>query len=74
LIGEKTFGKGSVQSVENLGGGATLHITIAHWFTPNGKNISKEGLKPDVESKNAENTKDDAQLNTAIQEIKNRIK
>lgn len=47
LVGEKTFGKGSVQTVENLAGGAELKVTIARWYTPLGKNINKEGIMPD---------------------------
>ena len=49
LIGEKTFGKGVVQDLEELKGGATLKVTIAQWLTPNGRTINKEGLKPDIE-------------------------
>jgi carboxyl-terminal processing protease len=48
LVGEKTFGKGSVQELINLYGGAQLKVTTARWYTPNGINISKEGIKPDV--------------------------
>lgn len=51
LVGEKTYGKGTVQSVIQLGGGAQLKVTIARWFTPNGKNITKEGIAPDQEVK-----------------------
>ncbi len=51
LVGEKTFGKGSVQQVLSLRNGASLKVTIAHWFTPKGINIGKEGIKPDVEVK-----------------------
>lgn len=47
LLGEKTFGKGSVQVVENLPGGAGLKVTIAKWYTPSGRNINKEGIAPD---------------------------
>jgi carboxyl-terminal processing protease len=47
LIGEKTFGKGSVQKMVDLGGGAVLKVTVARWYTPNGKNITKEGIAPD---------------------------
>lgn len=47
LIGEKTFGKGTVQKVIDLGAGTTLKVTIARWYTPNGKNITKEGITPD---------------------------
>ena len=49
LVGEKTFGKGSVQKLLNLPGGAELKVTIAKWYTPNGKNINKEGIAPDKE-------------------------
>lgn len=48
LVGEKTFGKGSVQSIEDVAGGGQLKVTVAKWYTPNGKNISKEGITPDV--------------------------
>ena len=47
LMGVTSFGKGSVQEVDNLPGGAEIKITIAHWYTPDGKNISKQGIKPD---------------------------
>jgi carboxyl-terminal processing protease len=48
LVGEKSFGKGSVQQVENLPDGSELKVTIARWFTPNNKNIDKQGISPDV--------------------------
>lgn len=51
LIGEKTFGKGSVQQIEELGDSTALKVTVAKWFTPNGKNINKEGIAPDKEVK-----------------------
>ena len=66
LIGEKTFGKGSVQELEPLSAGAVLKLTIAEWLTPNGTSISKEGLKPDVEFPSAN---PDAQLEAAIQQL-----
>lgn len=47
LVGEKTFGKGSVQKLLGLPDGAQLKVTIAKWYTPNGQNISKEGIAPD---------------------------
>lgn len=47
LIGEKTYGKGSVQSLINLDGGEMLRVTIAKWYTPKGKNINGEGIEPD---------------------------
>ncbi len=48
LVGEKSFGKGSVQQVEKLADGSELKITIARWYTPNGKNIDKQGITPDT--------------------------
>jgi carboxyl-terminal processing protease len=48
LIGEKTFGKGSVQTTQTLSDGSSLHITIAHWFTPKGRQIHEVGLQPDI--------------------------
>ncbi len=47
LMGVKSFGKGSVQDVEQLVGGAILKVTIARWYTPNGRNIDKQGIQPD---------------------------
>lgn len=47
LIGEKTYGKGTVQKVLDLGAGTELKVTIAHWYTPNGKSIDKQGITPD---------------------------
>ena len=47
IVGLKTFGKGSVQELRNLSDGGILKVTIAHWFTPAGKNINKEGIQPD---------------------------
>ena len=48
LIGEKTYGKGSVQEVLPVTGDTLLKITVAKWLTPNGVSISKAGLKPDI--------------------------
>lgn len=73
LIGEKTFGKGSIQSLEKLRGGSFLKITIAHWLTPKGELITDIGLEPDikVEITDEDFEKDrDPQLNRAIEEIR----
>ncbi len=48
LIGERTFGKGSVQSLRELSNGAEVRVTIARWFTPNDRAIHGEGLEPDI--------------------------
>jgi carboxyl-terminal processing protease len=49
LIGETTFGKGSVQLPHTLSDGSELRVTIARWFTPNDRAIHGEGLAPDIE-------------------------
>ena len=49
LVGEKTFGKGTIQEAETLPGGTGLHITVAKWLTPNGKWVNEtKGLEPNV--------------------------
>ncbi|MBU1910773.1 MAG: peptidase S41, partial [Verrucomicrobia bacterium] len=48
-IGEKSFGKGTVQRPDEFEDGSGLHITIAKWLLPGGKNIHEEGVSPDVE-------------------------
>ncbi len=47
LVGNKSFGKGSVQQIVNFGDGSELKVTIARWFTPVGRNIDKQGIEPD---------------------------
>lgn len=70
LVGEKSFGKGTIQTAEDLGGGAGLHITIAKWLTPNGTWVHKEGLTPDVEvAIDEKDPSHDAQLEKAIEEL-----
>jgi len=49
LVGEKTFGKGSVQKLIELPGGSELKVTVAKWYTPKGNNISKQGIAVDKE-------------------------
>lgn len=51
LIGTRTFGKGSVQELVELGDGAELKVTVARWLTPNGSSISDGGLTPDIDIK-----------------------
>ena len=48
LVGEKTFGKGSVQELIPLPNDASLKVTVARWLTPKGKSISQEGITPDI--------------------------
>ncbi len=70
LVGDKSFGKGSVQEVVKVTPDTILKITVAKWLTPNGNSISEKGLTPDYEvlftKKDIEN-KIDPQLNKAIE-------
>ena len=71
LIGEKTYGKGSVQALENISGGEKLRVTIAKWYTPNGDNIDGEGITPDKEVERTFdqiNKEEDPQLDAALKE------
>jgi len=86
LVGEKSYGKGSVQEIVCLNGtslfssscsGPTLKVTVAHWYTPNGVNISKEGIKPQFELKLTNddyNSGSDPQLQKALELAKDKIK
>jgi carboxyl-terminal processing protease len=73
LIGEKTFGKGSVQQLFPLKDGSSLKITVAQWLLPDGSVLEKNGLKPDVEVKMTEEdikAGKDPQLEKAIDVLK----
>ncbi len=74
LMGEKTFGKGSVQQLEDITPNTSLKITIAKWLTPKGKSISKEGLTPDIEVKVPDDVKpgEDPVLEKAIVYLRSR--
>ena len=69
LIGETTFGKGSVQHVHTLSDGSELRVTIARWFTPDNRSISEEGVAPDIEVVTPDDLggDDDTQLQRAIE-------
>ncbi len=72
LVGEKTFGKGTVQQPQDFPDGSGLHVTVAKWLLPNGKNIHKEGVMPDIEVKFVRDEKDpkkDNQLDRAVEEL-----
>lgn len=73
LVGEKTFGKGSVQKIIELSDGNQLKVTIAKWYTPKGKNITESGIKPDqtVELTQDDVNKDnDPQLDAALERLR----
>lgn len=54
IVGERTFGKGSVQSVVKLGDGSGLKITVARYYTPSGVSIQAEGIHPDIDIQNVD--------------------
>lgn len=65
IVGEKTFGKGSIQEIKDIRGGAAVKITVAKWLTPSGTNITEKGLTPDFEVKNPTDNGADLQLEKA---------
>lgn len=69
LVGVKSFGKGTVQQPEDFSDGSGLHVTIAKWLLPSGKNIHKEGIEPDVEVKIPDDAETDVQLEKALKVI-----
>jgi len=70
-VGEKSFGKGSVQTLFKLPDGSGLFVTIAKYYTPSGVTIDGVGIKPDIEVKGkyTGDLKDDAQLQRALKEV-----
>lgn len=69
LVGEKSFGKGSVQEQIDLSDKSSLKVTVAKWLTPSGISLDKNGLEPDVEVFDSTSTID-AQLDKAIELLK----
>jgi carboxyl-terminal processing protease len=68
IVGQKTFGKGTIQEAEDLTGGSGLHITIARWLLPSGRNVDEEGIIPDFEVEmDLEDETADPQLEKAIE-------
>lgn len=81
LIGTTTFGKGIVQNIKQLEDGSGLKLTVSEYFTPNGINIHKVGIEPDIavelpeniEVIGIDNIKEDSQLQKALEVIKLKI-
>ncbi len=76
IIGQKTFGKGSVQQLEKLKDGSSIKITVAKWLTPAGLSICEEGITPDVEIKLTDediNEMRDPQLDKALEVLMEEI-
>lgn len=70
LIGEKTFGKGTIQEPLQLDKGSSLHITTAKWLTPKGNWVNEKGLEPDILVVDNQETTEDEQLQEAIKQLK----
>jgi carboxyl-terminal processing protease len=69
LVGEKTFGKGLVQTLEPLSNGGALKLTTAVYLTPKGTDINKKGIEPNVKAPDDPSTQGDETLNKALQLI-----
>ncbi|MBI2330275.1 S41 family peptidase [Candidatus Daviesbacteria bacterium] len=69
LVGEKSFGKGTIQEAQDLAGGAGIHITVAKWLTPDGRWVNTtQGLEPDVKIEmDKEDATKDPQLEKALE-------
>ena len=77
MIGETSFGKGTVQKIIDLDDGSNLKVTVAKWFTPSGERIQDTGIKPTIEVKMTSDDYDkklDPQLDRALREIDKIIK
>ena len=76
IVGTDTFGKASVNQVQELSDGSALYVTIARWFTPFNRQIDRSGLKPDIEvefvQSDIENDTD-PQFERALEILKSRI-
>jgi carboxyl-terminal processing protease len=69
LLGEKTFGKGSVQQLIDLSDGSSIKVTVAKWLTPKGRAINGEGIKPDIAVPANDDPKIDNQLQEAVSQL-----
>ena len=78
LVGEQSFGKGSVQTIEELPEGGAVKFTIAHYLTPKKRVINGVGLKPDVvvvmDREKQMERKTDTQLQKALEVVKSKLK
>lgn len=76
VIGEKTFGKGSVQQLQDLPDGSNLKVTVAHWFTPSDRTIQDTGIAPDTVAPLTSddfNNNRDPQMETALNALKTTV-
>lgn len=73
IVGSQTYGKGVVQSIYDLGDGTSLKLTVAEYFTPNGRSINGKGITPDVEVEYQRDEADpeaDNQLDQAVETLR----
>lgn len=76
IVGTKTYGKGVVQTIYDLKDGTSLKLTVAEYFTPNGRNIDGEGITPDVEvtyQRDENDPEADNQLDRAVETLQNEM-
>lgn len=77
MLGETTFGKGSVQTIRDLSDGSSLKVTVAKWLTPAGDFINDKGIKPEIEVKMTTSDIEknlDPQFNKALEILKSKKK
>jgi carboxyl-terminal processing protease len=77
VVGKKTFGKGSVQTLTDLKDGSSIKITVAKWLTPSGRSINDEGIEPDIEidlTPEDYNESKDPQMEEALSILRNKEK
>jgi carboxyl-terminal processing protease len=70
IVGETSFGKGTVQEVSYFYDNSSLKLTVAEWLTPGGQHIQEYGIEPDVRVADLESTERDEQLERAITELR----
>lgn len=76
IVGTQSYGKGLVQQIFDLKDGTSVKLTIAEYFTPNGRNIHGKGITPDVEVEYEENEEDpeaDNQLEKAVEVLREKM-
>lgn len=69
IVGQKTFGKGSVQEFLKLSDGSSLRVTVAKWYTPGGRSINEEGIEPTIVVEQNRATEEDEPLQRAREEL-----
>ena len=70
LVGQQTYGKGSIQRIHRLSDNSALHVTFARWYTPNGHQIDEQGLTPDIPVEEPPTEERDPALEKALEVLK----